>query len=145
MSSSSMSVIELEKPEKHAPDPFVIVLEEPDPRLDRLQKGVELLQEHTNDLGITWRDTHSRIKEETWKGDSYIERVSGTHDASRKLWTILGTTFLFLATLRLIKGGTAAWRWYKRLQSDLGDDQEQSSTQSQRPRRTHPRNWAVRN
>src|SRR5271156_5261628 len=104
-----MSVIELEKSEKHTPDPFVVVLEEPDPRLDRLRKGVQLLQEHTNDLEGTWRETHFRIKDESRKGDSYIERISATHDASRKLWTILGTTFFVLAVVRLIRGpGQAA-------------------------------------
>jgi len=63
-----MSVIELEKSEKHGPGPFVIVLEEPDLRLDRLRKGVQLLQEHTTDLAGTWRDTHSKIKEEDLEG-----------------------------------------------------------------------------
>jgi len=140
-----MSVIELGKTDKHVPDPFVIVPQEPDPRLDRLHKGVERFQEHTTDLEKTWRITQSRIREEALKGDSSIESLSKVHDASRKLWTILGMTFVILATVNLIKGGTTVWRWFKRIRSDWGDDQEQSNKRPQNPRRIHSRSWAIGN
>ena len=133
-----MSVIEFERGDYHVPDP-----ELEDVRLDRLLKGVEVLQEDTNDLETTWRDTHSRIKLEIKEGDGYVERLSTAHDASRKLWTILGTAFLCLAAVNLVRSGTAVWRWYKRIRSDSGEDEEESS-RSQTPRQTHPRNWAVR-
>ena len=139
VSSSSMSVIEFERSEYHVPDPDL-----EDPRLGRLLKGVKVLQGDTNDLETTWRDTHSRIKQKIKEGDSYVERLSTAHDASRKLWTILGTAFLCLAAVNLVRSGTAVWRWYKRIRSDSGEDDEESSGSHQTPRRTHPRNWAVR-
>jgi hypothetical protein len=134
-----MSVIEFERIENYVPDP-----ELEDPRLLPLLKGVKDLQKDTDVLETTWRDTHSRIKQVIKEGDSSVERLSTAHDASRKLWTILGTAFLCLAAVNLVRSGTAVWRWYKRIRS-AGEDEEQSSSSPQTPRRTHPRNWAVRN
>lgn len=139
VSSSSMSVIEFERSEYHVPDPDL-----EDPRLLPLLKGVKDLQKDTNDLETTWRATQSRIERAIKEGDSHVERLSRTHDASRKLWTILGTAFLCLAAVNLVRSGTAVWRWYKRIRSDSGEDEEESSGSHQTPRRTHSRNWAVR-
>ena len=138
VSSSSMSVLEFERIENYIPDPDL-----EDPRLLPLLKDVKDLQKDTNDLETTWRDTHSRIKQVIKNGDGCVETVSTAHDASRKLWTILGTAFLCLAAVNLVRSGTAVWRWYKRIRSYSGEDEEESS-RSQTPRRTHPRNWAVR-
>ena len=139
-----MSVIELEKSEKHIPDPYAIVLEEPDPRLERLRQDIQKLRVDADLLAEHCDDADFTVKKQVRAAENSITRLINVHDESKKLWTILGTALFCLTTLNLIRASTRLWKWYGGRKSDPGYEQEHKSV---RPRlqRKHPRNWVVSN
>ena len=140
-----MSVIDLEETNKHVPDPFVVVLEEPDKRLDQIRKDIQRLQGDTNRLNEAWKVEEHNLEKRIKAADNAINWLSKHNDTSRNTWIILGTTFLVLTAVNLIKGGPIVWRWFKRIRSGSGGNQKDGGNRTQMPRRTHPRRWEVIN
>ena len=145
MSTVPASVIELSEDSNQHLDPYVIIADRPDPRAVNIHKAIQQVNEDRENCADQWAVTYSHIKERSRKAENGIKQVIHVHDASKTVWTMLGSLFAVLVTLNLVKGGHRVRKWYKNRRQTLGAAKQRSNEKLSISPRKHAREWNVDN
>ena len=111
----------------------------------RLQETVELLDEldlAAKETIIDFKRTAEFISKSSESTENRLSYLQQVHGASNTYWTIVTTTLMALLGWKMVQGGTALFKWVKRIK---GGGNGKDVSQSQPRKRLHARQWSSMN